>query len=706
MMSSVNRRNFLKIAGGAGAGLVLSFYLPSKSHELFGESPNETFAPNVWLRIDPSGTVTITVAKSEMGQGPHTYFPMIVAEELEADLKSIRVEQADAHPDKYGSQGTGGSTGVRTSWEKLRKAGAAAREMLISAAATKWNVDRTSCYAEHGSVIHKPTKRTFTYGQLAVDASKLPVPQNPPVKDPKDFKIVGTWVAQLPTTDRSTGKAMYGTDTKVPGMLYASLVRCRVFGGNVASFDATKAKTVPGVRTVVQIDNGVAVLADSTWAAMQGRDALDIKWDNGPNSSLNSEKIRQMFEEYSSKEGIEGERTGDIAKALSEAAKTVDAVYDLPYVSHSPLEPMNCLANVKPGSCEIWVPSQTPQSAQDIGAQITGFPKEKVVVHVTMLGGGFGRRLDNDYVEEAVKISKAAGVPVQLLWTREDDMMHDLYRPASRHLVRGAIDRNGNLVGWDYKMVGPSIGGQRSPERYKDGMDRSALSAAIDLPYTIPNLLVRYVMANTAVPIGAWRSVYASQNVFVVESFIDELSHLAGKDPVEFRLSMMDKSPRLKKLVETVAEKAGWKKPLPKGHGLGIACSSCFGSHAAEVAEVSVENGAVKVHRFVVAVDCGIAVAPNTLEAQLEGAVALALTAALKDEITIKDGRTTQSNFDAYRLLTIGEMPKVEVHIINSYEALGGIGEPALPPVAPALCNAIFSATGKRIRRLPITKLV
>ena len=531
MTTSFNRRDFIKIAGGAGAGLVLGFYLPSKAQELFGVPSPDSFAPNVWLSIDPEGTVTITVAKSEMGQGPRTYFPMIVAEELEADWKSIKVVQADAHPSKYGSQATGGSTGVRTSWDKLRKAGATAREMLITAAAQKWNVDRSACYAEKGSVIHRPTKKTLSYGELADAASTVSVPENPPLKEPKDFKIVGTWVPQIETPDRSTGKAIFGIDVKVPGMLYASLARCPVFGGNVASFDATKAKAVPGVRQVVQIDNGVAVLADSTWAAMQGRQALDIKWNEGPAASLTSEAIWKMFEEYSARDGVVGEQEGDVDRVFANGYKTIDAVYDLPYVSHSPMEPMNCLADVRSDRCEIWVPSQTPQSVQNTAAEITGLPKDKVVVHVTLLGGGFGRRLDNDYAEEAVKISKAAGVPVQLLWTREDDMMHDLYRPASRHIVRGAVDKNGNLVGWSYKMVGPSIGGQRSPERYKDGMDRSALSSAIDLPYAIPNLLVKYVMANTAVPIGAWRSVYASQNVFVVESFIDELAHKAGKDP-------------------------------------------------------------------------------------------------------------------------------------------------------------------------------
>lgn len=706
-ITSLSRREFFKISATAGAGLVLSFYLPSKAIDLFAEPLAESFAPNVWLRIEPSGTVTITVAKSEMGQGPLTYFPMIVAEELEADWKSIKVEQAPAHPDKYGSQSTGGSQGVRSSWDKLRKAGATAREMLISAAAKKWNVHRSTCYALQGKICHRPTNKSYTFGELAEAASKLPIPENPPLKDPKDFRIVGTWVPQLATPDRSSGKAIFGIDVKVPGMLYASLVRCPVFGGKAASFDATKAKAIPGVKQVVEIDRGIAVLADSTWASLKGREALAIKWDEGPNASLSSTSIHQMFENFSKRAGAVGQKEGDIDKAFAESTNKIVAIYDMPYLSHSPMEPMNCVADVRAGSCEIWVGSQTPQAAQNSAADILKLPKDKITVHVTLLGGAFGRRLVNEFVDEAVKISKAAGAPVKLLWTREDDMQHDNYRPASHHLLSGAIDKNGKVVAWKHRVVAPSITGQREPERIKEGLDKSALACTIDdMPYAIPNLLVDYVMANTAVPIGAWRSVYASQNVFVVESFIDELAAAAKMDPASFRLQMLDKNPRMKKLVQTVVEKSGWKQKLPKGHAHGIACSFCFGSHAAEVAEVSLENGNVRVHKVDVAVDCGIAVAPNTLEAQVEGAVALALTAALKDEIIFESGRTKQSNFHEYQLMTIDEMPKVAVHIVNSYEQLGGIGEPPLPPVAPAVCNAIFALTGKRIRKLPVPKMV
>ena len=704
--AGVNRRDFIKIVSGTGAGLVLGFYLPPKARELFAEPLPSSFAPNVWLRIDPRGTVTITVAKSEMGQGAHTYFPLIVAEELEADLQAIKVEQAPTHPDRYGSQSTGGSTGVRTSWDKLRLAGATAREMLISAAAQKWQVDRSACYAEKGKVRHRSTGRALDFGALTEAAAKLSVPEKPPLKDPRDFKIVGTWVPQLGTPDRSSGRAIFASDLKVPGMLYATLARCPVFGGKAASFAAAKAQAVPGVKKVVAIDGGIAVLADSTWASLKGREALEVKWDEGPSAALSSASLRRLFAEMAGGKGAVGQKEGDVDKAFAESGNKIEALYEMPFISHSPLEPMNCLADVRAGSCEIWVGSQNPQAAQTSAANILKIPKEKVAVHVSLLGGGFGRRLVNDFVDEAVKISQTAGVPVKLLWTREDDMQHDLYRPASRHVLSGAVDRSGKLLGWKHRVVAPSITGQREPGRIVGGLDKSALNCAIDMPYAIPHLLVDYVMANTAVPIGAWRSVYASQNVFVVESFLDELAALAGKDPVAFRLEMLDKTPRMKRLVETVAEKSGWRQKLPPGHGRGVACSFCFGSYAAEVAEVSLEKGRVRVHKIDVAVDCGLGVAPNTLEAQVEGAVALALTAVLKGEITFANGRTEQGNFDAYPLLTIEEMPQVAVHIVNSYEPLGGIGEPPLPPVAPAVGNALFAATGKRVRRLPLPKLI
>jgi len=703
--TTVNRRDFMKIASSAGAGLVLSFYLPSAESELFAEPLAESFSPNVWLKIDPSGIVTVTVAKSEMGQGSRTYFPMILAEELEADWSTIRVEQAPAHADKYGSQSTGGSTGVRTSWEKLSKAGATVREMLISAAAQKWNVDRATCYAEKGTIIHRPTKKSLTYGELAEDAAKLPVPEAPALKDPKNYKIVGTWIPQVETAARSSGRAIFAVDVKVPGMLNATLLRSAVFGGKLVSFDATKAESTPGVKKVVQIDRGIAVLADSTWAALKGREALEIKWDEGPNSKLSSADIQRMFEEYARKDGAVATKEGDVDAAFAGNVRKIEAVYNAPYVSHSPMEPMSCVADVRADSCEIWIGSQNPQALLNSTATLLGFPKEKITIHVTLIGGGFGRRLDNDFGEEAVKISKAAGVPVKLLWTREDDMHHDFYRPASHHVLSGAVDKDGKIVAFKHRVVAPSITGQRAPERIKDGMDRGVLDCAANMPYTIPNVLVDYVMAIPPVPIGAWRSVYASQNVYVVESFVDELAAATHKDPLEFRLQMLDKNPRMKKVLETAAEKSGWTTKLPKGRGRGIACSFCFGSFAAEVAEVSVVKGKVKVHRMVVAIDCGMGVAPNTLESQVDGAVALALSAALKGEITIENGRTKQGNFDAYPILTIDEMPKIEVHVVNSYEKLGGIGEPPLPPVAPAVCNAIFAATGKRVRKLPIGNL-
>ena len=696
----LNRRDFIKVTSTAGAGLIIGFYLPSGAEQLLAQDQAQEFAPNAWLKIDTKGIVTITVAKSDMGQGIRTSLPMIVAEELEADWNNVKVVQAVAHPDKYGSMGTGGSSSIRGSWDRLRGAGASAREMLISAAAETWSVDRITCHAEDGTVIHKPTGKKLEYGKLVEAASKLPVPDNPPLKEKKDYKIVGKWIHQLDTPDKSSGRAKYGIDVRVAGMMYASVVRCPVFGGKVARFDASAAKAIPGVKDVVQISRGVAVVGDSTWTALKGREALKITWDEGPNAAVNSDAIHKMLVEMSGKEGAVAEDTGS-HEALASLPHKVEAVYEVPFLAHATMEPMNCVADVKPDGCEIWTGTQSAQSAQNETAETLGLPEEKVKVNVMFLGGGFGRRSTQDFVAEAVEISKAVKAPVRLLWTREDDMQHDLYRPVSRHVLKGGVDAGGKLMVWSHRVVAPSIRNQHSSEQKV--MDKSALECAIEMPYSIPNAHVEYVMANTAIPITWWRSVYASQNVFAVESFIDELAIAAKKDPLQFRLHMMDEAPRMARVLETAASKAGWGKKLPKGRGMGIACARSFGSYVAEVADVTVSEGGVKINKVVAAVDCGIAVAPNTLTYNVEGAIVYGLTAALKSRITIDKGQVQQGSFDDYPLLSMDEMPEVEVHLVESGEALGGIGEPGLPPIAPAVCNAIFAASGKRMRELPIT---
>ncbi len=705
------RRDFIKVVSVAGGGLILGFYLPSKEELLATEPvPATAFAPNAWLRIDLDGSVTVTVAKSEMGQGVRTSLPMLLAEELEADWSKIRIEPALADP-KYGDMTTGGSTSVRKSWLPLRKAGATPREMLISAAAQTWGVERATCRAEQGAVIHVPSGRSLTYGQLVETAAKLPVPAlnhdasgpaDVPLKDTKDFRIIGKSAARLDTPEKLDGKAVFGLDVKVPGMLVATVARCPVFGGKVKSFDATKAMAVKGVRHVAQVPSGVAVVADSTWAAMQGREALAITWDEGPSAGLDSAGIRKMFEESAKKTGMVARSEGDAAGALAAAAKKLEAIYEFPFLAHATMEPMNCVADVRKDGAEIWAPTQSPQWAQGDVAKLLGLPEEKVKVHTTLLGGGFGRRAMPDFVVEAAHVSKAAGAPVKVVWTREDDMQHDFYRPASYHRVGAGIDSSGRLVAWTHRLVAPSVIAQVFGIQPKAG-EADAVDGAAQLPYSVPNLLVDYVMVNTAVPVGWWRSVYNSQNPFVNECFLDEVAAAAGKDPYEFRRQLLPEGSRLRRVLELAATNAGWGKPLPAGHARGIAGHFSFGSYIAQVAEVSVEaSGKAKVHRVVCAVDCGQVVNPNTIEAQMESGIVFGLTAALKGAITIEKGRAQQSNFHDYEMLRMDEMPLVEVHIQASKDAPGGVGEPGTPPIAPAVANAVFAVTGKRIRRLPI----
>ncbi len=696
----VDRRDFLKVTGAAGAGLVLGFALPSGL--VRATEPEAPFQPNAWLSIDSKGRVTVWVAKSEMGQGVRTSLPMILADELDADWSFVSFHPAIADP-KYGNMGTGGSTSVRRSWAPLRTAGATARAMLVAAAAATWGVAPSACGTEKGRVIHAKTGRSLSYGELAGKAAGMAVPASAELKDPDRFTLIGKPLHRLDTPEKVDGKAIFGLDVRVPGMLHAAVLRCPVLGGKVKSFDADKTRAVKGVKHVVQIDSGVSVVADSTWTAFKGREALSVVWDKGPNADLSSEAIHKMFEEKAKGRAAVARKDGRGLDALPEAAKKLEAVYEVPFLSHSPMEPMDCVARVEKGRCEIWAPTQNPQWAQGDIAKMLGISKKDVIVHTTLLGGGFGRRHLPDFVKEAVQTSKAVGSPVQVTWTREDDTRHGSFRPASYHVLKGGVDGKGHLSVLGHRVVAPSISEQLWPGSVKNGLDDSAVAGLIDMPYTIPNLLVEYVMANTPLPIIWWRSVYHSQNPFANECFIDELAAAGGRDPFEFRREMLAKDQRLKKVLELAAEKAGWGKPLPKGQGRGIACCPGFGSYVAQVAEVSVgKDGKVRVHRVTCAVDCGIVVNPDTVKAQMESAIVFGLSAALKEAITVKNGGIEQGNFDTYPMLRIDEMPRVDVHIVKSREAVGGIGEPGVPPSAPAVVNAIFAATGKRVRRLPV----
>lgn len=702
MNEKLTRRQFIRATSGAGAGLVLAIALPGPLAKLMDDDP-PPFSPNAWLRISRDGTVTITVAKSEMGQGVRTALPMIVAEELDADWSKVRVEQAIAD-NKYGSMGTGGSASVRTSWDRLRTAGAAARMMLVEAAAQRWGVPAGECRTDRGNVIHVPTGRSLSYGELAEAASRLKVPENPPLKDPSEFRIIGKNIPRTDTPEKVDGSAVFGIDVSIPGMLFAAVARCPVFGGTVKSFDASRSMAVHGVRKVVRIDSGVAVIATSTWAALQGREALRVTYDEGSAASLTSESIGAMLREFSTHPGAVLEKTGDPAAVLSASRRKIEAAYEAPFLAHAAMEPMDATAWIRPDRCDIWAPTQNPQGCRAEGARISRLPEAKVTVHTTYLGGGFGRRLATDFLTEALQCSKAAGAPVKVTWTREDDIQHDLYRPVSLHLLSGCLDDSGTLSALTHRVVAPSITGQRSPERIKDGMDRSAGEGTMDLPYAIPNFLVEFVMANTAVPIGPWRSVYPSQTVFALESFIDELAAAAGKDPYRFRHDLMARQPAMQRVLDLAAEKAGWGTPLPAGRFRGIAFSppAFFVTPVAQVVEISLQKNSVRVLRVVTAIDCGIAVNPDGVAAQMEGGVVYGLSAALHGKITIKNGRVEQGNFDDYPVLTIDEMPTVETHIVPSALPPTGTGEPGLPAIAAAVANAVFAATGKRVRNLPI----
>jgi isoquinoline 1-oxidoreductase beta subunit len=726
----VDRRAFLKTGAAAGTGLLIGFHLPAfaasaKDHEK--KNPNPL---NAWVHITPENRVTLILGKSEMGQGIMTALPMILAEELSLDWNKVTIQQAPTNPAVY-EHGTGGSGSIAGSYLPLRRAGAAAREMLISAAAQRWNVNRDTCKVVDGGVLHGARKNFLTYGELAEDAAKQPIPDfnTLPLKNSDDFTIVGHDKRRYESAAKATGKAMFGIDSRMPGMQFAVIARCPIFGGKVKSFDAAKAKAVPGVSDVIAIDavgegafsaGGVVVLADNSWAAMQGRKALQIAWDEGPHAAESTEWLHNQFLENALKPGKVIRNDGDADAAIASAARKVEATYEFPFAAHATMEPMNCTVHIRPDGAEAWVPTQAPQWAQDIIVGISKLPRESVIVHTTLMGGGFGRRYMGDFVMEAAQIAKVTGKPVQVLWTREDDMQHDFYRPSSYHKLSGAVDSQGNLAAWKHFQTSTSIDVMWS----KDGEahpENSEFATALFIPYQTPNYRVEYTLAKSGVPRAWWRSVEHSSSGFIVECFVDELAAAAASDPFEFRLKLIGDdrkitdfgnpkegkpldTARQKAVLKLAAEKAAWGTPLPKGIARGIAGYFSFESYTAAVAEVSVKDGAVKVHRLVYAVDCGRPINPEGVRAQVESAAIYALSASLHDAITIKNGRVEQGNFNDYQMPRIADTPKTEVHVVMSKEEPTGIGEPGLPVVAAAVCNAIYALTKKRIRRLPIRK--
>jgi isoquinoline 1-oxidoreductase beta subunit len=709
----IPRRDFLKNSAAIGGGLCIAAYIPELAARTSENSSasGAVFAPNAFVRIAPDDSVTVIANHSEMGQGIYTSLPMLLNEELEADWSKIKVEAAPVDPaynhTAYGIQMTGGSTTTPSEWERFRKMGAMARLMLIDAAAQKWNIPASECTVEKGVVLHKSSGRKVTYGSLVAAASQLKPPADIPLKDPKQFTLIGKPVRRLDTPSKTNGTAQFGLDVRIPGMLFALVARPPVFGGKVVSFDATEALKIKGVRAVEQIPSGVAVIADRFWPAKLGREKLKITWDDGENASLSTSRMLADFSKQSTSPGAVARKTGDPSSALGSAAKSITAEYDVPYLAHAMMEPLNCVVDLRADSCELWTGTQFETGDRASAARVAGLPPEKVKLNTTLLGGGFGRRANvaSDFVVEAVHVAKVAKAPVKVIWTREDDLAGGWYRPMWHDRFAAGLDASGNPIVWTHTIVGQSIltGTAFEPYGVKDGIDSASVEGAADLLYGIPNLQVDLHSPKIGVPVQWWRSVGHSHTGFSVESFFDEVAHAGGKDPYELRRTLLASQPRMLAVLNLVAEKGGWGKPLAPGRGRGIATHFSFDTYVAQVVEASVEkDGTVRVHRVVCAVDCGRTVNPDIVKAQMEGGIVFGLTAALKTEITLENGRVQQHNFYDYPMLRMFESPEIEVHIVQSEQSPTGVGEPSVPPVAPALTNAIFAITGKRIRRLPI----
>ena len=724
---TISRRQF--VVGGVvtGAGVLIGVrYSGSLVRAQESDPGAKQKAPNpfvAYVHVKPDGQISLIVAKSEMGQGIKTGLAMVLAEEAEVDFASVKVEQAQTRPDLYAHMGTGGSGSTMENFTPLRRAGATVRELMITAAAAKWNVPASECEVKKGTVLHAKSSRKAGYGELVAAAEKLPLPDQERVqlKDESKFELIGHPTARVDVPSKVNGSAQFGIDVRVPEMVFAVVARCPTFGGKPAHFDAAKAKAVAGVRDVFEIPGfgadkftagGVVVVADSTWAAMKGRDALDITWDRGAAASESSEGMRAALREASAKPGKRVRNDGDVDAVLANGTKKVEAVYEMPLLAHATMEPMNITAHVRGSEVEVWAPTQSPDWVQGTVAQVLGIKPDQVVVHTTLMGGGFGRRYMADFPAEVAQIAKVVGKPVQLVWTREDDMTHDFYRPATCHRMQGAVDTNGRPAAWFHTMASTSIRGYWDPKAAPESQE---VGGAKEMPYAISNVRLEFNPVASAVPRAWWRSVENSFNGFVVESFIDELAAAAGQDPMQFRKSLLvkpanwkaksedDPDPaRLRAVLELAAEKAGWGALLPKGRGRGIAAFCSFGSYFAEVAEVTVKGSDFKIDRIVAAVDCGQIVNPESVRSQTEGAIIYGLSAALKNEITVKNGAVEQTNFDGYDPIRISEAPPIEVYLVINHEEPGGMGEPGLPPAAPAVANAIFAASGQRLRRLPL----
>jgi isoquinoline 1-oxidoreductase subunit beta len=706
--SGVSRRTFLKASAAAGGGLLVSVTTPKAIGDAEAAGV-DAFAPDAFIRIDRSGQVTLIIPQVEMGQGTYTSMPMLIAEELEVALQQVRIEHAPPDDRLFGNrllgfQATGGSTSVRAFWEPLRMAGATARRMLVTAAAASWHADASSCRAENGEVIHVPTGRRLAYGALVDKAATLPTPDKVPLKDPKDFKLIGTSAKRLDAPDKVNGKAEFGIDVKVPGMKIAAVAACPVIGGKLAHVDDSKAKAVRGVSRVIRLEDAVAVIADHMWAAKKGLAALDIIWDEGENAHISTADIVKQLEDAANRPAVVAKQEGDVGKAMAGAVKTIEATYQLPLLAHATMEPMNCTAHVRNDGCDIWVGTQVVTRARAAAAAVTGLPLEKVQIHNHLLGGGFGRRLDVDSIIQAVQIARQVDFPVKVIWSREEDIQHDVYRPYYYDRLAAGLDEKGLPIAWSHRVVGSSIEARWAPQAFVNGLDSDAVEGAAG-PYAFPNVLVDYVRQEppSGLTTGWWRGVGMTHNAFMVEGFIDELAAATRNDPVAYRRALLETNSRMRAVLDLAAEKAGWHKALPAGAGRGVSVMFGFGTYIAQVAEVTVaKDGQVRVQRVVCAVDCGRTVNPDTIKAQIEGGVIFGITAALYGEITLEKGRVVQSNFDTYQMLHIDEAPTIEVHVIDSDAESGGIGEPGTSAIAPAVVNAIFAATGKRLRRLPI----